>query len=309
MAARVHRAGALTADVMPALERLTPLAPLHQPHNFAPIRALIARCGPSCRRSPASTPPSTARMPPVATRFALPREYEAEGVRRYGFHGLSYEYIARPAARDGAGPGRGARDRRASRQRRQPVRDARRAQRRHHDGLHRARRAGDGHPLRRARPRRHPLPAAAEGPDAPARSRTALPALGPARRLRLVERHARRCWRATTRARARRSSCSCSGSPARSARWPPRSAGSTARLHRRHRRARRRDPRRRLRRGCAGSASTLDAAANAAARAASPPDEPRRVRSSRPTRKRWSPATRPTAADRDANRAVNGERA
>ena len=34
-------------------------------------------------------------MPPVATRFALPYDYEAEGVRRYGFHGLSYQYIAR----------------------------------------------------------------------------------------------------------------------------------------------------------------------------------------------------------------------
>ena len=83
----------LTAGVVEALDRLTPLAPLHQPHSLAPIRTLMAlRAG-----LPEVACFDTAfhrTLPPVAAGFALPREYEADGVRRYGFHGLSYEYIA-----------------------------------------------------------------------------------------------------------------------------------------------------------------------------------------------------------------------
>ena len=64
-------------------------------------------CIPACRRWRASTPPSTAATRWWRSRFALPRGADAEGVRRYGFHGLSYEYIARqlkriaPAVADG----------------------------------------------------------------------------------------------------------------------------------------------------------------------------------------------------------------
>ena len=78
----------------PRLERYRPLAPLHQPHNLAPIRSMLARLPGRCRRSPASTPPSTAATArsPTITRFRI--SFYAEGVRRYGFHGLSYEYIA-----------------------------------------------------------------------------------------------------------------------------------------------------------------------------------------------------------------------
>lgn len=83
----------LDARVLEALERLTPLAPLHQPHSLAPVHAIMAiRAG-----LPQVACFDTAfhhTMPAVATRFALPRGYEAEGIRRYGFHGLSYEYIA-----------------------------------------------------------------------------------------------------------------------------------------------------------------------------------------------------------------------
>ena len=73
--------------------KLIPLAPLHQPHNLAGIEAAI-KAFPERRRSPASTPPSTAAIPSSRTLRPSAVLYD-EGVRRYGFHGLSYEYIAR----------------------------------------------------------------------------------------------------------------------------------------------------------------------------------------------------------------------
>ena len=53
---------------------------------------------PTCRRSPASTPRFIAATAPLADHYAIPEHLYEEGVRRYGFHGLSYEYIARPSA-------------------------------------------------------------------------------------------------------------------------------------------------------------------------------------------------------------------
>ena len=95
----VHGGIAFTAPVLiddgvlAALDRLKPLAPLHQPHNLAGIRALAAlRPGLPQVASFDTAFHHTAAA--VAMRFALPREFEACGVRRYGFHGLSYEYIA-----------------------------------------------------------------------------------------------------------------------------------------------------------------------------------------------------------------------
>lgn len=82
-----------TAALLDALDRLTPLAPLHEPHNIAPIRA-IAAARPNLLQVACFDTAFHHTMPKVATRFALPREYEQAGVRRYGFHGLSYEYIA-----------------------------------------------------------------------------------------------------------------------------------------------------------------------------------------------------------------------
>jgi acetate kinase len=81
------------AEVVSALEALAPLAPLHQPHNLAPIKLLLERAP----RLPQVACFDTAfhrTNPPLAQRFALPRALHEEGVRRYGFHGLSYEYIA-----------------------------------------------------------------------------------------------------------------------------------------------------------------------------------------------------------------------
>lgn len=79
--------------VLVALERLIPLSPLHQPHNLAGIRAL-ASLRPQLPQVACFDTAFHHTLPPVARHFALPREYGERGIRRYGFHGLSYEYIA-----------------------------------------------------------------------------------------------------------------------------------------------------------------------------------------------------------------------
>jgi acetate kinase len=75
------------------LEKLVPLAPLHQPHNLAPIRTLLA-ARPELPQVACFDTAFHRTQPPVAQAFALPAEITEEGVRRYGFHGLSYAYIA-----------------------------------------------------------------------------------------------------------------------------------------------------------------------------------------------------------------------
>ena len=79
--------------VLAKLELLCPLAPLHQPHNIAAIRA-IAQLAPSLPQVACFDTSFHHGQLPVAQRFALPSELHEAGVRRYGFHGLSYEYIA-----------------------------------------------------------------------------------------------------------------------------------------------------------------------------------------------------------------------
>ncbi len=88
-------AGPVRVDgtVLAKLEALCPLAPLHEPHNLAAIRA-IARLAPSLPQVACFDTSFHHGQPPVAQRFALPRELHEAGVRRYGFHGLSYAYIA-----------------------------------------------------------------------------------------------------------------------------------------------------------------------------------------------------------------------
>jgi acetate kinase len=82
----------LDANVLRALEMLVPLAPLHQPHNLAPIRLLLRRA-PELPQVACFDTSFHRTNPTIAQMFALPAELHAEGVRRYGFHGLSYEYI------------------------------------------------------------------------------------------------------------------------------------------------------------------------------------------------------------------------
>jgi acetate kinase len=84
---------ALISDqVLAKLAELVPLAPLHQPHNLAPIRA-IARAAPHIPQVACFDTAFHRSQPALAQAFALPREITAAGVRRYGFHGLSYDYI------------------------------------------------------------------------------------------------------------------------------------------------------------------------------------------------------------------------
>jgi acetate kinase len=84
----------ITDTLLDELESLVPLAPLHQPHNLAPIRAL-ADIHPGLTQVACFDTAFHRSNPREAQTFALPRELTEEGVRRYGFHGLSYEYISR----------------------------------------------------------------------------------------------------------------------------------------------------------------------------------------------------------------------
>jgi acetate kinase len=81
------------AGVLAALEGLVPLAPLHQPHNLAAVRA-VGRLAPDAPQVACFDTAFHRTQPEVAQRFGLPRRFADDGVRRYGFHGLSYEFIA-----------------------------------------------------------------------------------------------------------------------------------------------------------------------------------------------------------------------
>ncbi|MFO1311437.1 MAG: acetate/propionate family kinase [Burkholderiales bacterium] len=87
----------LTPAIVDALEKYVPLAPLHQPHNLSPIRLLLAR-DPSLPQVACFDTAFHRNQPPVAQAFALPRRITERGVLRYGFHGLSYEYISHALA-------------------------------------------------------------------------------------------------------------------------------------------------------------------------------------------------------------------
>lgn len=83
----------LTPKIVDHLEQFIPLAPLHQPHNLKPIRLLFAN-QPELPQVACFDTAFHRGQPEVAQAFALPPEITERGVRRYGFHGLSYEYIA-----------------------------------------------------------------------------------------------------------------------------------------------------------------------------------------------------------------------
>jgi len=83
----------INPTVLAELEALVPLAPLHQPHNLATIRALLETM-PTLPQVACFDTAFHRTQPDVAQRFAIPRHFADEGVRHYGFHGLSYEYIA-----------------------------------------------------------------------------------------------------------------------------------------------------------------------------------------------------------------------
>lgn len=83
----------ITAGVVAELSRFEPMAPLHQPNNLAPIRAVLER-RPHLLQVACFDTAFHRTHSEIAERYAIPEKYYDQGIRRYGFHGLSYEYIA-----------------------------------------------------------------------------------------------------------------------------------------------------------------------------------------------------------------------
>ena len=87
------RPARVTPELLAELEALVPLAPLHEPHNLAPIKMAMT-LNPELPQVACFDTAFHRTAPEVEQAFALPYSYFEEGIRRYGFHGLSYEYIA-----------------------------------------------------------------------------------------------------------------------------------------------------------------------------------------------------------------------
>ncbi|WP_424360754.1 acetate/propionate family kinase [Methylocystis parvus] len=83
----------VTDAILEKLAAFIPLAPLHQPHNLAVIKAILAE-HPQLPQVACFDTAFHTSQPPIAQAFAIPRKYSQAGVRRYGFHGISYEYVA-----------------------------------------------------------------------------------------------------------------------------------------------------------------------------------------------------------------------
>ena len=83
----------VTGEVLEKLGKLLPLAPLHQPHNLKPI-GVVAEQLPDLPQVACFDTGFHRAQSELAQAYALPRKIAERGVRRYGFHGLSYEYIA-----------------------------------------------------------------------------------------------------------------------------------------------------------------------------------------------------------------------
>ncbi|GAA5167897.1 acetate/propionate family kinase [Viridibacterium curvum] len=84
----------LDAEVLAKLDALCALAPLHQSHNLRPVKALMKRF-PTLPQVACFDTAFHRTQSPLAEAFAIPRAISAEGVKRYGFHGSSYEYVSR----------------------------------------------------------------------------------------------------------------------------------------------------------------------------------------------------------------------
>ncbi len=88
-----HQPMLIDAEVVDRLESYVSLAPLHQPNNLAPIRALLAQY-PDLPQIACFDTAFHRGHDPVVDHYAIPEHFYRDGVRRYGFHGLSYEYVA-----------------------------------------------------------------------------------------------------------------------------------------------------------------------------------------------------------------------
>ncbi len=89
----------VTSEILGQLKKLIPLAPLHQPHNLAAIE-IAQNLLPQAIQIACFDTAFHAKRDPLFTTFALPQELRDKGVRRYGFHGLSYEWIAHVLRQD-----------------------------------------------------------------------------------------------------------------------------------------------------------------------------------------------------------------
>jgi acetate kinase len=105
--AKYERPERVTPALLEELGRLSPLAPLHQPHNLAPIRTALEKA-PGLPQVACFDTAFHHTMPAVVQAYAIPSALARKGIRRYGFHGLSYEYIASalPKAAPGIAEGR-----------------------------------------------------------------------------------------------------------------------------------------------------------------------------------------------------------
>jgi acetate kinase len=105
--AKYERPERVTPALLEELGRLSPLAPLHQPHNLAPIRTALEKA-PGLPQVACFDTAFHHTMPAVVQAYAIPSSLARKGIRRYGFHGLSYEYIASalPKAAPGIAEGR-----------------------------------------------------------------------------------------------------------------------------------------------------------------------------------------------------------
>jgi acetate kinase len=90
---RYSRPARVTPELLAELEALVPLAPLHEPYNLAPIK-MVMSLNPELPQVACFDTAFHRTVPEVDQAFALPYSFYEEGIRRYGFHGLSYEYIA-----------------------------------------------------------------------------------------------------------------------------------------------------------------------------------------------------------------------
>jgi acetate kinase len=88
-----HQPVLIDAEVLDRLESYVPLAPLHQPNNLAPVRALLSQY-PGLPQIACFDTAFHRGHDPVVDHYAIPEYLYRDGVRRYGFHGLSYEYVA-----------------------------------------------------------------------------------------------------------------------------------------------------------------------------------------------------------------------
>ncbi|XRD90827.1 acetate/propionate family kinase [Dyella nitratireducens] len=88
-----HRPVRIDQAVLTELEKLVPLAPLHQPHHLAAVKA-VSKLRPDLLQVACFDTAFHRGMPAVAERLPLPKIHTDAGMRRYGFHGISYEYLA-----------------------------------------------------------------------------------------------------------------------------------------------------------------------------------------------------------------------